>query len=1097
MERQGFTERAARACARRPWATVSVWLVVIVACGAAYFLWGGVFTSSTKFLADPDSKRATDLIAEHGGGSVAVQAGAAVQSLAEGIGSAKTGAGRLAEGTEELAGGTKSLQHGLGELAGGAGEISAGTRKAAGGAGRLSEGISSASAGASSLSAGLSRVDGATGAFNAGLLRLSSGGARLVTAADRLAAGAGDLAAGAKQTAAGVSRASSSAGQLSGGAQSMKQLVDAYLAQHPEAGDDPTYQQIVGLAAQLASGTGQLAEGLASAEQGSTAVASGAGDLASGAGKLASGARDLSSGLDESAGGAGRLSRSIDQLSSGGARLAGGLSTAAQSSRALASGQERLAAGTTKVAKAARRAAGGAREVAQGTTSLNRGASSLENGLTSASAGATALSDAMTSAGSLTDHDTEIVVVRNDELTVDDAAYKTRVLELSAALAALPGTDVVDVVTRYDDGLDARVRDGLASEDGHTTLVTVEMNARPDEAANHIAGVRRIVEEADGKDGFDAAVTGSASFFSDAQDIARTDLERGEAIGVPVALVILVLVFGTLVAAGVPLVLSIFAIVLGLALTVAFGHLFDVSIFALNVLTAMGLAVGIDYSLFIVSRYREERAGGLDKLDAIGAAAATASNAVFFSGMTVVLAMVGMLIVPLSIFTSLGLGAMAAVFGAVLAALTLLPAILSLLGDRIDSVKVPFLHHAVHRSGRESWWARAARTMMKRPAIGLALGAVLLLLLAAPALLMKTGGFSAASFPDTYSSKQGLTMLQRDFPAGLSQPVTVAIDGDLGDTTVRDGLERLLTAVGEDGRFTPLSVQTSADGSLAVVRLVQDAEAMTDAARANVLALRDGLVPEAFRDVPASVYVGGQTAGDIDSTQLTESYMWVVIAVVLSLSFVLLLVAFRSVVVSLSAIVMNLLSVGASYGVITLVFQKDWGASLVGLTPVSTIESWVPLLMFCVLFGLSMDYQVFLLSRIREAWGKSHDSRDAVVFGVQSTASIITGAAMIMVAVFAGMASGRLVVLQQLGLGLAVAVLLDAFVVRTVVAPAMIALIGERFWWMPRWLGWLPRIGVEGPAPDEEPAPPKGKAGPARRRVGGRLVTPTAPGGRA
>ena len=1098
MARQGFTERAARACARHPWITVSAWLAVIAACGAAYFLWGDVFTSSTKFLNDPDSKRATDLIAEHGGGTVAAQTGAAVQSLAEGIDSARTGAGRLAEGTDKLAGGSRSLQRGLGKLAGGAGELSAGTRKAAGGAGQLSRGISSASAGASSLSSGLQQVGGASDAFSAGLLKLSSGGAQLVTAADRLAAGAKDLASGARQTAAGVGQASSSAGQLSSGAQSMKQLVDAYLAQHPEAADDPTYQQIVGLAAQLATGTGQLADGLASAEQGSTAVASGAGDLASGAGRLASGARDLSSGLKQSVGGAGRLSRSLDQLSSGGAQLAGGLSTAAQSSRALASGQERLAAGTSEVAKAARKAAGGARQVARGTTGLNRGASSLANGLTSASSGAAELSDALASAGSLTNHDTEIVVVHNDDLTVDDPAFKAEVLRLSATLSALPETDVVTVVTRYDDGLDTRVRDGLTSADDHTTLITVEMNARPDEAANHIAGVQRVVDAADGRDGFDVAVTGSASFFSDAQDLARTDLERGEAIGIPVALIILVLVFGTLVAAGVPLVLSIFAIVLGLALTVAFGHLFDVSVFALNVLTAMGLAVGIDYSLFIVSRYREERAAGREKLDAIGAAAATASNAVFFSGMTVVLAMVGMLIVPMSIFASLGMGAMAAVFGAVLAALTLLPAILSLLGDRIDALKVPYLYHAVHRPGREGWWGRAAKTMMKRPVVGLALGVVLLLLLAAPTLLMKTGGFSAASFPDSYSSKQGLTMLQRDFPAGLSQPVSVVVDGDLGDTKVQDALRQLMTAVGEDGRFTPVSVQTSADGSLAVVRLVQDAEAMTDKARTNVLVLRNDLVPGAFGDVPASVYVGGQTAGDIDSTTLTESYMWIVIAVVLSLSFVLLLVAFRSVVVSLSAIVMNLLSVGASYGVITLVFQKDWGASLVGLTPVSTIESWVPLLMFCVLFGLSMDYQVFLLSRIREAWGDSHDNRDAVVFGVQSTASIITGAALIMVAVFAGMASGRLVVLQQLGLGLAVAVLLDAFVVRTVVAPAMIALIGERFWWMPRWLEWLPRIGVEGPAPDKAPGtedePGAQKDGAARSGTGGVLVTGTTPG---
>ncbi len=1091
MARRGFTERAAVACARRPWVTISVWVVALAGCAALYLLWGDVFTTSSKFLNEPDSKRAADLVAEHGGGSAAAQTGAAVQSLAEGIDSARAGAGKLAKGSQKLSGGTRSLQRGLGRLAGGAGELSAGTRKASAGAGGLSQGLTSASAGASSLSAGLSKVGGATDAFSAGLLRLSAGGAELVTAADRLSAGAGDLAAGAKQTAAGVGQASSSAGQLSGGAQNLKSLVDSYLQQHPDAADDPTYQQIVGLAAQLAAGSGDLAAGLKSASDGASSVAAGAGELAAGAGKLASGARSLGSGLKKSAGGAGQLGQSLDALTSGGAQLAGGLSTAAQSSQALAAGSQELASGTSRVARAARRAAGGAKQVARGTTSLSNGVSGLHTGLASAAKGATKLTDALASAGSLTNHDTEIVVVHNGGLTVDDPAFEREVLALRDELAALPETDVVSVTSIFDDGLDTAVRDGLTSEDRHTALITVELNARPDEAANHIGGVYDVVTEADGRDGFDVAVTGQAAFMSDGQRLARSDLERGEAIGIPVALIILILVFGTLVAAGVPLVLSIFAIVVGLAITVLFGHLFDVSIFALNVLTAMGLAVGIDYSLFIVSRFREERAGGRDKLAAIAAAAATASNAVFFSGMTVVLALVGMLIVPLSVFTSLGIGAMAAVFAAVAAALTLLPAILSLLGDRIDALRVPFLHHTAHRPGREGWWGRAAKAMMKRPVIGLALGAVLLLALAAPTLLMHSGGFSAASFPDTYSSKKGLLMLQRDFAAGLSQPVTVAVDGDLGDTAVQDGLKRLISEVSKDGRFTLAGVQTSGDGSLAVVRLVQDAEAMTSQARDGVLALRQELVPAAFAGVPASVFVGGQTAGDIDSVRLTDAYMPVVIGVVLSLSFLLLLVAFRSVVVSLSAIVMNLLSVGAAYGVITLVFQKGVGADLLGLTQMPAIESWVPLLMFCVLFGLSMDYQVFLLSRIRESWGETHDNRDAVVFGVQSTAGIITGAALIMVAVFAGMASGRFTVLQQLGVGLAVAVLLDAFVVRTVIAPAMIALIGERFWWLPRWLEWLPRVGVEGPVSEEEEA---GGERTSRGGAGGRLAAGSAPG---
>jgi RND superfamily putative drug exporter len=237
---------------------------------------------------------------------------------------------------------------------------------------------------------------------------------------------------------------------------------------------------------------------------------------------------------------------------------------------------------------------------------------------------------------------------------------------------------------------------------------------------------------------------------------------------------------------------------------------------------------------------------------------------------------------------------------------------------------------------------------------------------------------------------------------------------------------------------------------------------MSEAAKGRVHDLRETLVPASFAGSGAEVYVGGTTAAQIDSVALTDGYMPIVIAVVLTLSFILLLLAFRSVIVAATAIVMNLLSVGAAYGALTLVFQFGWGAEVIGLTRVESIESWVPLLMFCVLFGLSMDYQVFLLSRIRERWFETGESRESVVFGVQSTAGIITGAALIMVAVFVGMGSGQLVVLQELGFGLAIAVLLDAFVVRVIVAPALIALIGERYWWMPRWLEWLPRIDIEG-----------------------------------
>ncbi len=1077
--RRGFTQRISLACARHPWGTIGIWLVAVVAAGAVYLTMGGVFTSSSRFLNEPTSKKASDLIQQHGGnaGSSVAQAGAAVQGLADGLDRAHAGARELTKGSKSVTSGAKELHRGLDKLAKGAGKVSSGSRSASAGAGQLSNGLVTASQGASSLSSGLQKVSGATGAFSGGLSQLSSGGSQLSSAAGKVASGAKSLAAGAGSTAEGVSAALSTADQLAGGASTLDQLVNAYAQAHPDAASDSTYQQIMGLSGQLEAGASGLASGLQQASAGASFVASGADQVASGASGVASGARRLSSGISRSASGARTLDQSMGKLASGGAALAGGVGSAAAGSQQLAAGQQQLAAGTGELAAGVSGAAAGSGKLAKGSGKVTAGAAKLTQGLASASSGAGKLDSALQSVGTLNSHDSEVVVVHSPTLTVGDPAFRAEVLHIRDQLDALPEADVVSVLSRYDSGLDVAVRDGLTSKDLHTTLLKVELSTPTDQAMNHMDGVYAIVGEADAQPRFEVAVTGAAALYKDAQDLSHKDLRRGEAIGIPVALVILVLVFGALVAAGLPLVLSIVSIVVGLAITVLIGQAFELSVFALNILTATGLAVGIDYSLFIVSRYREERQGGLDKMTAIAAASATASNAVFFSGMTVVLALVGMLIVPLSIFVSLGVGAMSAVFAAVTAALTLLPAILSLLGDKVDALKVPWLDRYGRSHGEHGWWGRMARRVMRRPAVSLVLGIILLLAVAAPALTMRSGGLSAATFPDSYTSKKGLDMLQRDFAAGMSEPTTVVIDGDIGDPRVQQGLKDFVAKVKEDGRFTVTGLSTSADGSLAVLQMVQDADAMSEKAKAAVRDLRTTLVPAEFAGTGARVYVGGNTAAQIDSTDLTDHYMPIVIGVVLALSFLLLLLAFRSVIVSATAIVMNLLSVGAAYGALTLVFQHGWGADVVGLTKVESIESWVPLLMFCVLFGLSMDYQVFLLSRIRERWYETRESRESVVFGVQSTAGIITGAALIMVAVFMGMGSGRMVVLQELGFGLAIAVLLDAFVVRVIVAPAMISLIGDRYWWMPRWLEWLPRIDIEGKTQADAGAAANGAAG--------------------
>jgi putative drug exporter of the RND superfamily len=1062
----GFTQRMSLACARHPWWTIGVWLVALVAAGVVYVTMGSVFTSSSRFLNQPDSKKASDLIQQHGGnaGSSVAQAGAAVQSLADGLDSAHTGARKLTKGSNAVTSGAKKLHHGLGKLAKGAGKVSSGSRAASAGASRLSSGLSTASQGASSLSSGLQKVSGATGTFSGGLSQLASGGGQLSSAAGKVASGAKGVAGGVGQAAQGAEQAASQADQIAGGASTLDQLVGAYAQAHPEAASDSTYQQIMGLAGQVKAGTAGLSSGLQQSAGGLSTLASGADQVASGASGVASGARRLSSGLGRSASGAHTLDQSMGKLASGGAALASGVGSAAAGSQQLAAGQQQLASGSSRVAAGVSGAAAGSGRLASGSGKVTTGAAKLTKGLASASSGAGKLDNALQTVGTLNSHDSEVVVVHSPTLTVDDPAFKAEVLHIRDQLDALPETDVVSVLSRYDKGVDTAVRDGLTSSDGHSTLLKVELSTPTDQAMNHMDGIYSIVEEADALPQFDVAVTGAAAAYTDAQDLSHKDLRRGEMIGIPVALVILVLVFGALVAAGLPLVLSIFSIVIGLAITVLIGQVFELSVFALNILTATGLAVGIDYSLFIVSRYREERRGGLDKMQAIAAASATASNAVFFSGMTVILALVGMLIVPLSIFASLGIGAMSAVFAAVTAALTLLPAMLSLLGDKVDALRVPWLDRYGRSHGEHGWWGRMARRVMRRPAVSLILGVVLLLAVAAPLLTMKSGGLSADTFPDSYTSKRGLEMLKRDFAAGLSEPTTVVIDGDVGDSRVQAALKDFVDRLDKDGTFTVTGLSTSADGSLAVLQMIQDADAQSEQAKASVRMLRDKLVPASFDGSGAAVYVGGNTAAQMDSTTLTDQYMPIVIAVVLSLSFLLLLLAFRSVLVAATAIVMNLLSVGAAYGALTLVFQHGLGSVVPGLITVESIESWVPLLMFCVLFGLSMDYQVFLLSRIRERWFETGESKESVVFGVQSTAGIITGAALIMVAVFLGMGSGRMVVLQELGFGLAIAVLLDAFVVRVIVAPAMISLIGDRYWWLPRWLEWLPRIDIEGRA---------------------------------
>jgi putative drug exporter of the RND superfamily len=593
----------------------------------------------------------------------------------------------------------------------------------------------------------------------------------------------------------------------------------------------------------------------------------------------------------------------------------------------------------------------------------------------------------------------------------------------------------------------------LVSADGRTALVHLDLDRVSDDDVERLV---ETTERMNGRAGSEVAVTGERIVDFDFERTAESDLVRGETIGLLAALVVLLVVFGSLVASLVPLAVAIVSIVVALGLTTVVGQAWELAFFVVNMLVMMGLAVGVDYSLFVVSRFREERRAGRDKLDAIARAGATSSRAVLFSGLTVVIALVGMFVVPQTIFRSLAVGAITVVLVSVAAALTLVPALLSSLGDRVDSLRLPFAR------SEGSAWARIAEAVMRRPVVSLVASVAVLLALAAPYVLVQTGSAGVSTLPEGFASKRAFELIDREFGPPDSTTAEVVLAGDVGSASSRTAVERLRSALADDARYGELTADVAPAGEAAILFVPIAGDPVGPQATDAVRDLRHDYLPTAFAGSGVEALVMGQTAGELDFHKLAARYQPIVFALVLGLSFLLLVVAFRSVVVAVTAIGANLLSVGAAYGLLVLVFQKGLGVGLLGFTQSDTVEAWLPLFLFSLLFGLSMDYHVFLLSRIRERWLESGDTTDAVAFGVRSTGRIITGAALIMVAVFAGFATGELVMFQQLGFGLGAAILLDATVVRCVLVPAAMKLLGRHNWWLPRSLAWLPELGVEG-----------------------------------
>jgi RND superfamily putative drug exporter len=654
---------------------------------------------------------------------------------------------------------------------------------------------------------------------------------------------------------------------------------------------------------------------------------------------------------------------------------------------------------------------------------------------------------------------TELVVVRSSTGDVEEPGFVATVSDLRAEIEA------AEAVKAVGDPFAGDQAPGMVSGDGRAVLLPVVMNeSEGEDPAVGIVDVVDAVEAVDNEAGVSANIAGDWTVGYDFTVTSQHDLERGEMqFGLPAALIVLLLVFGAIVAAMVPLAMALTSVVVAVGIAAVVGQSVELSFFIVNMVVAMGLALGIDYTLFVVSRYREERHAGLAKLDAIAVCGATASKAVLFSGSSFVVALLGLFLVPDTVLRSLAFGAVVVGLVTIASALTLLPAMLALLGDRIERGRIPFV--ARQHGGESGFWRRVVQLVTRRPALTATVTAAVLIALAIPLFNLQTGSSGFSSLPDDTVAQQGFAALEESFPTGTrTSPAQVVIDAAADDPAIADAVQSLRDEVAGDATLGASSVEVSPEGDLTLVEIALTEDPAAAGARTAVERLRDDYLPAAFDGVEADVYVTGITAFNLDYATLIDFWLPIVIAFVLTLSFLLLLLVFRSLVLPIKAVILNLLSVGAAYGLMVLVFQEGVGAEFLGLTQIEQVEPWVPVFLFSVLFALSMDYHVFLLTRIRERYLATGDTIDAVTHGVGATGRIITGAALIIVVVFIGFATGDLVGFQQMGFGVGVALLLDATVIRTVLVPSTMVLLGRWNWYLPGWLEWLPELHVEGGA---------------------------------
>ena len=652
----------------------------------------------------------------------------------------------------------------------------------------------------------------------------------------------------------------------------------------------------------------------------------------------------------------------------------------------------------------------------------------------------------------------ESVLVQSRSLRTTDPAFRAAVRDVVSGISS------VRVVQNVRSPLESSTA-GQISEDGRSALVEFEIRGNADDAADEIGPVlERVDEIQQAHPQFFIGEFGDASAVDALVTAYEDDLGKAGVLSLPITLGILVIAFGALVAAGIPLLLALTAVFATFGLIALPSHIFPVAMQAPALVLLIGLAVGVDYSMFYLRREREERAAGRSPRAALEVAAATSGRSVLVSGLTVIIAMAGMFLTGDEIFNSLGVAAILVVAIAMLGSLTVLPALLSRLGDGVDRARVPLVGRLHRDDGEGRVWGAVVDRVLRRPVLWALLSAGLLVALAVPALQLRMAEPGPDTFPKTLPVVQTYERMQDAFP-GTALPASVVVEApDVNAPTVRAAIRQLEERALASGRMhEPITVDVNEAGTVAEITVPIDGKGTDSVSYASLALLRDEIVPTTLGALPeADAGVTGLTAQWKDSTDELKSNLLPVVAFVLLFAFVLMLFAFRSLVIAAKAILLNLLSVGAAYGVLVLVFQHGVGKDLLGFSSTAGISPVVPLLLFVILFGLSMDYHVFLLSRIREAVQNGASNDEAVAHGIKSTAGVITSAAIVMVAGFSVFIALSMLFFKQFGVGLAVAVLIDATIVRGVLLPASMKLLGDWNWYVPSWLQWLPHLDQSG-----------------------------------